>query len=220
MSRKSLQLNEQVYTYLLANSLREPGILEELRKETANHPNAEMQIAPEQGQFLGFLVKALNVKMAIEVGVFTGYSSLAIALALPEDSKLIACDNNLEFTRIAQRYWSRAGVADRIELRLGEAIASLDLLISEGLTNHIDFAFIDAQKSEYIDYYERLLKLTRPGGVIVIDNVLWSGKPADAAIQDSSTVAIREFNRHIYNDTRVFISMLPVADGITLVVKN
>lgn len=220
MSRKTLQLDEEVYTYLLSNSLREPEILEELRRETAAHPQAEMQIAPEQGQFLSFLVKALNVKTAIEIGVFTGYSSLSIALALPEDGRLVACDNDPKALQIAEKYWARAGVADRIELRFGAAIASLDALIAEGLISDIDFAFIDAHKPEYIDYYERILKLLRPGGVIVVDNVLWSGKPADLEIQDSSTVAIREFNRYLHKDMRVSISMLPVADGITLAMKN
>lgn len=220
MSRKSIQLDDQVYNYLLSVSLREPQILKECREETAKHPLANMQIAPEQGQFISFLIKSLHVKKAIEVGVFTGYSSLSIAMALPEDGHLDACDIDPEMTAIAQKYWDKANVAEKIKLRIGPAIETLDELIEANQIDSYDFAFIDAHKPEYIDYYERLLRLIKPGGVILVDNVLWSGNPADNEKQDEDTVAIRQFNIHLLNDERVFISMLPVADGITLALKK
>ncbi|MCZ6804155.1 MAG: class I SAM-dependent methyltransferase [Proteobacteria bacterium] len=220
MSRKSLQLTDQVYDYLLSVSLREPRILKECRDETSIHPLANMQIAPEQGQFFSFLIQILHVKKAIEIGVFTGYSSLSIAMALPEDGHLDACDIDPEMAAIAQQYWEKANVAEKITLRIGPAIDTLDKLIEANQENSYDFAFIDAHKPEYIEYYERLLRLIKPGGAILVDNVLWSGKPADDEKQDEDTVAIRQFNKHLLNDERVFISMLPVADGITLVMKN
>ncbi len=220
MSRQSLQVNNQIYNYLLSVSLREPDVLKELRQETNKLPSANMQIAPEQGQFFAFLIKILQVKSAIEIGVFTGYSSLSIALALPEDGELIACDIDAETTKIAQRYWEKAGVQHKIKLRIAPAIETLDLLINNGHTDSYDFAFIDAHKPEYIDYYERTLRLIKPGGVIVIDNVLWSGLPANLEIQDEDTVAIRNFNQHLHNDERIFISMLPVGDGLTLAVRR
>jgi len=220
MSRKSIQLDEQVYNYLLSVSLRESKILQECRAETAKHPMARMQIAPEQGQFISFLIKLLHVKNALEIGVFTGYSSLVIAMSLPVDGHLDACDSDPEVTAIAKKYWSRANVAEKIDLHIGQAIETLDKLIEENKSESYDFVFIDAHKPEYIDYYERALQLIRPGGVILVDNVLWSGNPADESIQDDDTVGIRKFNEHVKNDNRVLISMLPVADGITLVMKN
>lgn len=220
MSRKSIQLDEQVYNYLLSVSLREPQILQECRAETAKHPMARMQIAPEQGQFISFLIKLLHVKKALEIGVFTGYSSLSIAMSLPEDGHLDACDSDPEVTAIAKKYWNKANVREKINLHIGPAIETLDTLLEENKNNTYDFAFIDAHKPEYIDYYERALRLIRPGGVIFVDNVLWSGNVADKSKQDEDTVAIRNFNEHVNNDDRVMISMLPVADGITLAMKN
>jgi predicted O-methyltransferase YrrM len=220
MSRKSMQLDKQVYNYLLSVSLREAQILEKCRAETAKLPMARMQIAPEQGQFIAFLIKSLHVKKAIEIGVYTGYSSLSIALSLPENGHLDACDIDPEMTAIARKYWDMANVAEKISLHIGPAIETLDKLIEEHKSESYDFAFIDAHKPEYIDYYERALQLIRPGGVILIDNVLWSGNPADENIQDEDTVAIREFNKHLHADERVMISMLPVADGITLALKK
>ena len=220
MSRQSLQLNDQAHDYLLSNSLREAKVLKALREETARHPLGYMQIAPEQGQFFAFLTRALGVRQAIEIGVFTGYSSLSVALALPAGGRLVACDIDAETTRIARRYWQEAGVGDKVELRLGPAIRTLDTLIAEGHAGQFDFAFVDGHKPEYVDYYERLLSLVRTGGVIAIDNVLWSGHPADAAKQDEDTNAIRAFNQYIHKDQRVFISMIPVADGITLALKH
>jgi len=215
-----MQLDEQVYNYLLSVSLREPQILQECRTETAKHPLARMQIAPEQGQFIAFLIKLLHVKKALEIGVFTGYSSLSIAISLPEDGHLDACDSDPEITETAKKYWHKANVAGKINLHIGPAIETLDTLLEENNINTYDFAFIDAHKPEYIDYYERALQLIRPGGVILVDNVLWYGKTADDNIQDEDTVAIRKFNEHVKNDDRVMISMLPVADGITLLMKN
>ena len=215
-----MRLDEQVYNYLLSVSLRELKILKECREETAKHPMAIMQISPEQGQFISFLIKALRVKKAIEVGVFTGYSSLSIAIALPSDGHLDACDIDPEVTAIAEKYWKKADVSNKISLHIGPAIDKLHELIEAGYTNTYEFAFIDAHKPEYIDYYERLLQLIKPAGVIMIDNVLWSGNVADKNKQDEDTVAIRNFNQHLHNDERISISMLPVADGITLALKN
>lgn len=220
MTRKSLNISDQVYDYLLSVSLDEPAILAQCREETARHPMARMQIAPEQGQFFRFLVQSLQVKQAIEVGVFTGYSSLAIGLALPDDGRLLACDHDPEVTRQARRYWEAAGIAHKIDLRLGPALNTLDELIRDQHANRYDFAFIDADKPEYIDYYERLLTLIRPGGVIAVDNVLWNGDVADDDCQDEDTVAIRRFNDHVYRDERVTMTLLPVADGITLLLKK
>lgn len=220
MSRKSLQLDEQVYNYLLSVSLREPQILEKCRKETSVLPMARMQIAPEQGQFIGFLITLLRVKKALEIGVYTGYGSLSIAMSLPNDGHLDACDSDSEITETAKKYWELANVTEKISLHIGPAIDTLDKLIDENNSESYDFAFIDAHKPEYIDYYERVLQLIRCGGVIMIDNVLWSGNPADATLQDEDTVAIRKFNEHLHADERVMISMLPVADGITLALKK
>ena len=179
-----------------------------------------MQIAPEQGQFMALLVQLLGVKKALEVGVFTGYSALRVALAMPADGRLVACDINPEYTAIAQRYWAAAGVADRIDLRLGPALDTLNHLIDAGEANQFDFAFIDADKANYSNYYERVLQLVRPGGLVVIDNVLWSGRVADPAVQDSRTKALRQFNQRLYQDDRIVLSLVPIADGLTLALKK
>ncbi len=219
MTRKTLNLSDQVYDYLLSVSLREPEILQQLREETASHPWARMQISPDQGQFLALLVKILNAKKIIEVGVFTGYSSLCMALALADDGKIIACDINEEDTTVAQRYWQQAGVEHKVDLRIAPALETMDALIEKGEHDSYDFVFIDGEKSEYRDYYERSLLLLRTGGLITIDNVLWSGKPADALNTDKDTIAIRDFNSFLHKDMRIEISMLPVADGLTLARK-
>ena len=220
MTRQSLQLDDAVYNYLLSVSLRESQILKECRSETAKLPLARMQIAPEQGQFISFLITLLNVNKALEIGVYTGYSSLCIAKALPDNGHLDACDIDPEITAIAKSYWHKAGLAKKISLHIGPAISTLDKLIESNQSDTYDFAFIDAHKPEYIEYYERALQLTRKGGVILIDNVLWSGYPANIERQDEDTVAIRQFNEHLQSDERVMISMLPVADGITLALKR
>jgi predicted O-methyltransferase YrrM len=181
---------------------------------------AEMQIPAEQGQFLHLLVQLIGAKKTIEVGVFTGYSTLWTAMALPEDGYVVACDTSEEWTAIAQRYWKEAGVAHKIDLRLAPATQTLDHLLAESYANSFDFAFIDADKENYLNYYERALQLVRPGGLIAIDNVLRSGEVIDPAIQEPGTVAIRELNRRLRDDQRITLSMLPLADGLTLALKR
>jgi caffeoyl-CoA O-methyltransferase len=175
-----------------------------------------MQIAPEQGQFMQMLVRLLDARRAIEVGVFTGYSSLAVALAMPEDGRLLACDVSEEYTAIARRHWERAGVAHKIELVLAPALQTLDARLAAGEAGRYDFAFIDADKSGYLAYYERLMQLVRPGGLIVVDNTLWSGDVANPANRNPDTVAIREFNDRLLADPRIELSLLPLGDGLTL----
>ena len=220
MSSKTLGLEENLREYLLSVSLREPEILTLLRQETSMHPMGIMQISPEQGQFMALLVKLMGAKKTLEVGVFTGYSTLAIGLALPADGKIIACDTNEEYTSIACRYWHQAGVSDKIDLHIAPAVETLDKLLVAGEAETFDFAFIDADKSNYDNYYERALKLVRPGGLISIDNVLWSGKVADSAIEDNRTNKIRALNQKLHQDNRVTLSMVPIGDGLTLALKN
>ena len=220
MSKQTLGLENNIYEYLLSVSIREPEVLAELRQETAKHPRNIMQISPEQGQFMSLLVQLMGAKKTLEIGVFTGYSSLVVALALPPEGKMVACDVSEEYTSIARRYWEQAGVADKIDLQIAPAIATLDKLIAEGETDTFDFAFIDADKSSYDDYYERALKLIRPGGLIAVDNVLWYGQVADSQIQDNRTKKLRALNEKIYQDERVTISMVPIADGLTLARKR
>lgn len=220
MANQTLGLDSELYNYLLSISLREPEILTQLRQETAQHTMSRMQIAPEQGQFMALLVQLMGAKKALEVGVFTGYSSLAVALALPPEGKLVACDLNQEYTAIARRYWQQAGVADKIEFHLAPAVETLDKLLLQGQAGSFDFAFIDADKSNYEVYYERSLELLRPGGLIAIDNVLWSGKVADSQVQDNSTKAIRALNQKLSQDQRVHLSLVPIADGLTLALKR
>ncbi|HIK03419.1 MAG TPA: class I SAM-dependent methyltransferase [Trichormus sp. M33_DOE_039] len=220
MSSQTIGLDQQLHSYLLSNSVREPEILQKLREETANHPRAIMQISPEQGQFMRLLVELMRAKKTLEIGVFTGYSSLAVALSLPDDGQLIACDVSEEFTAIAKRYWQTAGVANKIDLRLAPALETLDTLLAQGHNETFDFAFIDADKENYLNYYELTLQLIRPGGLIAIDNVLWSGKVADPQIQDPNTQAIRSFNQKLHDDHRVTISLLPMGDGLTLALKG
>ncbi|WP_017655712.1 class I SAM-dependent methyltransferase [Fortiea contorta] len=220
MPKKTIGLDQQLYDYLLSVSLREPEILQQLRQETANHPRGVMQISPEQGQFLALLIQLIGAKKTLEIGVFTGYSATVVALALPADGKIIACDISEEFTAIARRYWHLAGVSDKIDLRLAPALETLDQLLASGQTETFDFAFIDADKENYYQYYEQALKLVRPGGLIAIDNVLWSGQVADSQIQDDSTQAIRAFNTNLHQDKRVTLSLVPIADGLTIALKR
>jgi predicted O-methyltransferase YrrM len=203
---------------MLSVSLREPGILRELRDETALDENANMQISPEQGQFMGLLVKMLGARRTLDIGVYTGYSSLCIGLALPRDGRVIACDVNRQWTDMARRYWRKAGVEGKIELHLGPAQQTLEILL-EREVDTFDFAFIDADKINYDVYYEYCLQLIRPGGLLAIDNVLWKGAVADAAVNDDDTVAIRKLNRKIHADPRVEISLVPIADGLALARK-
>ena len=219
MTRKSIELTDAIHDYLLSSCLRENDIQRELREVTASHKMAMMQIAPEQGQFMALLVRLLQAKNIIEIGVFTGYSSLCMALAMPADGQIIACDINEEYTTIARGYWQKAGVNDRIELVLAPAIETLDKLLAGDRAGRFDFIFIDADKTGYDEYYERSLQLLRTGGLIMVDNTLWYGKPADPEQNDKDTQAIRAFNDKLHRDERVYISMLPVADGITLALK-
>lgn len=220
MSHKTVGLSDQLYEYIIDHSLREPEILLHLRQETAQHPMHQMQIAPEQGQFMALLVQLMGAKKTLEVGVFTGYSTLCVALALPADGQIVACDVSEEYTAIARQYWERAGVADKIDLHLAPALETLDQLLAEGQAGCFDFAFIDADKSNYIHYYERSLQLVRSGGLIVIDNVLWSGQVAMPQVDDTRTEAIRQLNQTLHHDQRVTLSLLPIADGLTLMVKR
>ena len=219
MSNKTLGLSEPVYNYILSNSLQESEVLAQLREETAKLPTSRMQIAPEQGQFMALLVNLIGAKKTLEVGVFTGYSSLVTALALPKDGKLIACDIDERYTNIARKYWQKAEVNNKIELHLAPATETLAKLIANGEENSFDFAFIDADKRNYLNYYEQALKLVRPGGLIAIDNVLWSGRVANLEDTDKRTIAIREFNQKLHQDPRVLISLVPIADGLTLAMK-
>ncbi|OUL21931.1 SAM-dependent methyltransferase [Nostoc sp. RF31YmG] len=220
MTNQTLGLEPHLYNYLLSVSLRESEILAQLRHETAQHPMARMQIAPEQGQFMALLVQLIGAKKTLELGVFTGYSTLVVALALPPDGKVVACDVSEEFTAIARRYWQQAGVANKIDLHIAPALKTLDSLLAAGEAETFDFAFIDADKSNYDAYYERSLQLVRPGGLIAIDNVLWSGRVADPQVQDNRTRKIRTFNQKLHQDQRITLSLIPIGDGLTLALKN
>jgi predicted O-methyltransferase YrrM len=216
MSNGSIGLDEALNRYLVEVGVREHPVLTALRAETASLPNASMQIAPEEGAFLALLVRLLPARRIVEVGTFTGYSSTAMALAQPDDGRIICCDVSREWTDIARRAWTDAGVADRIDLRLGPAVETLDALLAADEEGSFDLAFIDADKVSYDAYYEGALRLVRAGGLIAIDNVLWSGRVADASVTDEDTVAIRTLNARIAADERVDVVMVPIADGVTL----
>lgn len=214
-----MKLSDELRTYLLKNAVREPDILERLRKET-DQLDIKMQIPPEQGQFMQLLIKMLNAKKTLDIGVFTGYSALSVALALPDNGEVIACDVNEQWTAIAKKYWEKAGVAHKIKLKLQAAVNTLDQLLDQQNHNTFDFAFIDADKTNYMTYYEKSLQLLRPGGMIAIDNVLWGGRVANEQNQDAETQAIRELNAMIATDERVDIAMLTLGDGLTLAMKK
>ncbi len=220
MSSRTLCLTESLYQYMLNTSLRQPDLLKRLREETAKDPMAEMQISPEQGQFMSLLVRLIGATRTLEVGVFTGYSSLCVAMALPREGRLIACDVSQRWTDVARRYWKEAGVDSIVELHLAPALETLDRLLDEAQASTFDFFFIDADKENYDGYYERGLRLLRTGGLIAIDNVFWDGKVADRRFRDASTLAIRELNEKIRKDPRIDVSMLPIGDGLTLVRKK
>ncbi len=221
MSRRTLTVDDALYRYLLEHSLREHPAQAALRAATATHPHAGMQISPEQGQFMALLVKLLGARRAIEVGVFTGYSALTVALALPDDGRLLACDINDEYTRVGQPYWEQAGVANKIELRLAPARTTLDARLAAGEAGRYDFAFIDADKTGYDAYYECCLELLRAGGLIAIDNTLWGGKVAHpAADDDADTAALQALNAKLHDDQRIDLSLLPIGDGLTLARKR
>jgi len=219
MERKTVGMDDALYDYLLSVSLRDDDVLRRLREETAGLEWARMQIAPEQGQLMALLTRLMGASRALEVGVFTGYSALSVARALPEDGRLVACDVSEEWTAIARRYWREAGVDGKIELRLAPATETLDRLIAEGGEGRFDIAFIDADKESYDAYYERCLVLLRRGGLVMIDNVLWSGAVIDPEDETADTRAIRALNAKIGADKRVEAVMLPVGDGLTLARK-
>ena len=220
MHNKSILVTDAVYKYILSNSLRESEVLKKLRDETARHPHGGMQIAPEQGQFMALLAELIGAKKVLEIGVFTGYSSTWIALALLPEGRITACDISDEYTTVARSYWELAGVSDKIDLHLGPALDTLDRLLAEGHACSYDLAFIDADKGNYDGYYERTLTLLRVGGLLLIDNVLWRGQVTDSAIDDIDTLSIRALNEKIHADPRVTISLLPIADGLTLALKR
>jgi len=220
MSTATILLDEKLREYLLNVSVKESEILRELREETAQMEYSAMQISPEQGSFMAFLVGLINGKRTLDIGVFTGYSSLVVALALPKDGYVTACDINTEWTDIARKYWKLAQVEDKIDLRIAPALETLDELLTDGYRGTYDFSFIDADKINYQQYYERSLELIRSGGLIAIDNVLWSGRVIDDHSGDPNTEAIREFNKKLYQDERVSISMVPIGDGLTLACKQ
>jgi predicted O-methyltransferase YrrM len=220
MSAKTLGLDERVYRYLLDHSLREHPVLAQLREATAKIRMGGMQISPEQGQLMALLVKMLGARRTVEVGTFTGYSALAVALAMPEDGRVLACDVSEEWTARAREAWQQAGVAHKVRLVLGPALQTLDTELASGAAGTFDFAFIDADKGNYAGYYERCLALLRPGGLVAIDNTLWSGAVADASDKGDDTESIRRINDAVHADERVDMAMLPVGDGLTLALKR
>jgi predicted O-methyltransferase YrrM len=220
MASKSEFMDRKVLDYIVAHSLRDTPLLAELRAETAKLSNAGMQVPAEQGQFLALLVQATGARRCIEVGTFTGYSALAVAMALPADGRLVCCDVSEEWTAVGRRYWERAGVAGKIDLRIAPALQTLDAMLTAGEAGTYDFAFIDADKPNYIPYFERCLKLVRIGGLIVFDNTLWSGAVADDADQTESTRALRTLNDKLHRDERVAVSLLSIGDGVTLALKR
>lgn len=220
MSNTTINLAPSVYEYYQRISTREPTILNQLRMETEKQFNNRMQISPEQGQFMQWLIQLSRAKRTLDIGTFTGYSALVAALALPNDGQVISCDVNMEWTNLAKKFWHEAGVADKIDLKLGAAKNTLQSLIEKGQENQFDFAFIDADKENYPTYYEQCLILVKPGGIIAIDNVLWGGAVADDSIHDKETETIRNLNTHIHQDKRVNMTMLVIGDGLTLVNKR
>jgi caffeoyl-CoA O-methyltransferase len=219
MTHRFLQIDDTLYRYVLNHSLREHPAQAALREATRSHPSASMQIGPEQGQLMALLVKLTGSRRAIEVGVFTGYSALAVALALPDDGMLLACDISAEYTAIGRPHWQAAGVADKIDLRIAPALQTLDAQLAGGQAGSFDFAFIDADKTGYDAYYERCLQLLRTGGLIAIDNVLWGGSVARPA-KDADTAALQALNTKLHADERVDLALLPIGDGLTLARKR
>ena len=219
MSEGYVSISDDLARYVRQVTLREPEPLRLLREEAARHPRGEMQLAAEQGQFLHVIARAMGVRRALEIGVFLGYSSSCVALALPPSGKLIACDVSEEYTTRARQTWRELGVEEKIELHIAPALQTLDQMLSEGLAGSFDFAFIDADKGNYSNYYERALQLLRPGGLIAVDNVLWDGSVIDPAVTDSDTEAIRAFNLKVRDDARVMPTLATIGDGLTLACK-
>ena len=220
MSNRTITLDEPLYRYLLAHSLRESDSLRRLREQTMGHEWARMQIAPEQGQFMALLAEIIGAHRALEIGTFTGYSALWLASALPPDGTLICCDISEEWTAIGRPYWEEAGVAERIDLRIAPAMQTLDGLLSGVETQSFDLAFIDADKENYLEYYERCLRLIRRGGLVLFDNTLWAGAVADPERRDAETQAIRDLNERLHRDSRISLSLVPIGDGLTIARKR
>ncbi len=220
MSKRTTTLTENLYEYMLSVSLRDHPALAELRQETEKMPNGNMQVSPEQGQFMGLLARIIGASYYLEVGTFTGYSSISVGLALPDDAKIVCCDISREYTDIARKYWDKAGITGKVELRIGTALESLTSLLSEGAAGSFDMMFIDADKESYLLYYEEGLKLLREGGVMLVDNVFWGGSVAKEDATDADTEAIRKFNKALSNDARIDLSVLPIADGLSIVRKR
>jgi caffeoyl-CoA O-methyltransferase len=220
MSNIHTPVSEQLWDYIRRVSLRELDVLRRIREATASHPQVSCQIAAEQGQFMALLIRLTSARRTLEIGVFTGYSSTAVALALPDDGRIVACDVNAEWTAIARRFWREAGVEHKIDLRLAPALETLDRLLAEGQAGSFDFAFIDADKENYDGYYERALQLVRPGGLIAVDNVLWHARVIDPEVKDTDTLAIRALNEKLHGDERVWLSLVPIGDGVTLACKR
>jgi caffeoyl-CoA O-methyltransferase len=216
MANKTIGISDELAAYVVKVGTREPEVLARLREETAALPQHDMQIAPEEGAFLAMLVELTGARRCIEIGTFTGYSSTAVALALPEDGQLVCCDVSQEWTSLARKYWDEAGVADKIDLRVAPATATLDQLLVDGEQAAYDFAFVDADKTGYDGYYERLLRLVRPGGLIAFDNTLWGGEVLNQDAEDEDTRAIQALNTKLAGDERITMCLLPVADGVTL----
>jgi predicted O-methyltransferase YrrM len=220
MTKQTWGLDASLYDYYQAIAFREPDILKELRQATSQLPMANMQIAPEQGQFMALLVQLTGARKILEIGVFTGYSSLALALALPPQGRILGCEISAEYAAIARQFWQKAGVSEKIDVLLGPAVTSLEQLLANGEQESFDLAFIDANKSDYDQYYELSLQLVRTGGLILIDNVLWYGKVADETIQDKATQSIRHLNAKLHQDLRISLSLVPIGDGLTLALKH
>lgn len=220
MTKQTWGLDASLYDYYQAIAFREPEILKELRQATSQLPMANMQIAPEQGQFMALLVQLTGARKILEIGVFTGYSSLALALALPPQGRVLGCEISAEYAAIARQFWQKAGVSEKIDVLLGPAVTSLEQLLANGEQESFDLAFIDANKSDYDQYYELSLQLVRPGGLILIDNVLWYGKVADETVQDKATQSIRHLNAKLHQDPRISLCLVPIGDGLTLALKH
>ncbi|KAI4330066.1 hypothetical protein MLD38_028374 [Melastoma candidum] len=218
-NKQVISLTPSLYRYILSN-VREPQILQLLREETASLRGSQMQVSPDQAQLLAMLVQILGAERCIEVGVYTGYSSLAVGLVLPDSGRLVACDRDLRSLEVAQRYYELAGISHKIDVRHGLAMDTLKSLIRDGEASSYDFAFVDAEKRMTEDYFEILLQLVRTGGVIVVDNVLWHGKVADLEVNDKKTLSIRNFNRRLREDDRISLSMVPIGDGMTICRKR